>query len=63
MTRKTEEAYRAILRHVKDHILPENNITLAMSDFERALRNAVNAVFTTAQSTGCNTHYDRVCFV
>ena len=60
MSTKTQAAYTSVLQYVKEHVIPQNNIILAMTDFERALRNAITDVFTTAYCTGCNVHYDRV---
>ncbi|XP_043282398.1 uncharacterized protein [Venturia canescens] len=62
MTSKTQNAYEACLQYVKTHILHAHNILLVMSDFERALRNAVLKAFPTALSTGCNTHHDRAIY-
>ena len=60
MTKKTQAAYTAVLRYIKEQVLATNNIVLAMTDFERALRNAITEVFPAAYCTGCNVHYDRV---
>lgn len=63
MSRKTQGAYIACLEHLKTFVLHGNRLILAMSDFERGLRNAINVVFPTVHSTGCNTHFDRVSIV
>jgi hypothetical protein len=60
MSSKTQAAYTAVLRYVKEQMIPENHIRLVMTDFERALRNAIAQTFAEAHSTGCNTHHDRV---
>ncbi|XP_043286702.1 uncharacterized protein [Venturia canescens] len=61
MTRKTQGAYESCLRYIREHVL-QAHIILVMSDFERALRNAVLQVYPMAHSTGCNTHYDRAIY-
>ncbi|XP_043276879.1 uncharacterized protein [Venturia canescens] len=62
MTKKTQVAYVACLRYIKEHVLPANNIVLAMSDFERGLRNAITEIFPGVHSMGCNTHHDRALY-
>ncbi|XP_043287572.1 uncharacterized protein [Venturia canescens] len=62
MSSKTQVAYEAILRYAREQIIPSNAVKLVMSDFERDLRNAVSSTFTSALSTGCNTHYDRAIY-
>ena len=41
MTKKTQAAYTAVLQYIKEQVLATNNIILAMTDFERALRNVI----------------------
>lgn len=55
MTKRTKEAYVAMLRFVEENIGRLNPISF-MSDFETALRNAVRLVYK-CRTQGCYFHY------
>ena len=59
MANKTEVGYTAVLTEV-GNLINSSGVTIVMTDFEQALRNASKRVFSSAHVTGCNVHYDRV---
>ena len=59
MANKTEVAYTAVLTEV-GNLINSSGVTIVMTDFEQALRNASKRVFPSAHVTECNVHYDRV---
>lgn len=56
MSRKTEEAYTHLFSKINDTIFKMQPSSI-MSDFERAMRNAVHTVFPNCILTGCWFHY------
>jgi len=55
MSRKTEQAYKALFIYIKS-IEPTWQPTTVMTDFERASINAVHSVFPTTKIVGCWFH-------
>lgn len=55
MSRKTEQAYKALFLYIKT-IEPTWQPTTVMTDFERASINAIHTVFPTARVVGCWFH-------
>jgi len=55
MSRKTEQAYKALFIYIKS-IEPTWQPTTVMTDFERASINAVHSVFPTTRIVGCWFH-------
>lgn len=56
MTRKTEVAYTHLFRKIDNSIFKLEPASI-MSDFERALRNAIRTVYSNCQLNGCWFHY------
>ena len=61
MALKSEMSYKWIFREIKDHVdqqhLPPLQLVTTMTDFERAMMDAVDEEFPAAQSRGCLFHY------
>lgn len=59
MSRKTEEAYVAVLRFLRG-IMNVATWRVIMCDFELAMRNAFARLVPHARISGCTVHFDRV---
>jgi len=55
MSRKTEQAYKALFLYIKT-LEPTWQPTTVMTDFERASIKAINSVFPTTRIVGCWFH-------
>lgn len=63
MSRKTEAAYTAVFNYISNNVLEKRNISVIMTDFEDAERNACRTAFPESYLAGCITHYDRVIII
>ncbi|XP_043284626.1 uncharacterized protein [Venturia canescens] len=59
LSRKTEEAYVAVLRCVMQFLIPSFKPKIIITDFEAALENAVKTVFPQAELLGCRFHHSQ----
>lgn len=63
MSTKSEEDYAAVFKYIKEKF-PMFSPQVAMSDYEKGLRNAIKKVFTTESNSirigGCFFHYCQV---
>ena len=60
MSRKTESAYKLVLKAIFDNLLPSINPLNVMSEFETALQNGLRYVFPDAVINGCFLHHGHV---
>lgn len=57
MSRKTQRAYEAVFNYINSHILQINNIASFTSDYELAMRNALEKLFPKVKRFACYFHY------
>ncbi|XP_011313279.1 uncharacterized protein [Fopius arisanus] len=62
MTRKSQEAYVAVLEYFKDHLTPNIVPTVVCQDYEIGLRNAILYVYPNVQVIHCWFHYTQALF-
>lgn len=60
MTKKSEEAYRAVFEFVNENVM-SLECKEFMSDYETALRNAFQSVVPNAKLTACFFHFCQAC--
>lgn len=67
MTGRSQELYEVVLEKIKEIVRRENptafnRVKLMISDFETAIRNAMERAFPGARARGCWFHYGQVCY-
>lgn len=62
MNRKTEAAYAAVIRRIKE-LVPNYAPVIILTDFERTLYKSLEAAFPAATIHGCFFHFAQVIFI
>lgn len=61
MTHKTEAAYKAVFTTINESVMNLQSFTTFMTDYERAMRNALSSVIPNAIATSCWFHFVQAC--
>lgn len=61
MTHKTEAAYTAVFTTINESVMNLQSFTMFMTDYERAMRNALSSVIPNATATSCWFHFVQAC--